>query len=45
MEQRLDDGEWGGYAGGDAPGLAFETANGFMITKLPPYVLIHGVVK
>ena len=26
MEQRLDDGEWGGYAGGDAPGLAFETA-------------------
>jgi kynurenine formamidase len=26
MEQRLDCGEWGGYAGGDAPGLAFETA-------------------
>jgi kynurenine formamidase len=26
MEQRLDAGEWGGYAGGDAPGLAFETA-------------------
>ena len=26
MEQRLNDGEWGGYAGGDAPGLAFETA-------------------
>ena len=26
MEQRLDVGEWGGYAGGDAPGLAFETA-------------------
>ena len=26
MEQRLADGEWGGYAGGDAPGLAFETA-------------------
>lgn len=26
MEQRLDSGEWGGYAGGDAPGLAFETA-------------------
>ncbi|MEL0107036.1 MAG: cyclase family protein [Rhodospirillaceae bacterium] len=26
MEQRLKDGEWGGYAGGDAPGLAFETA-------------------
>lgn len=25
MEQRLRDG-WGGYAGGDAPGLAFETA-------------------
>ncbi|MEE8395540.1 MAG: cyclase family protein, partial [bacterium] len=24
--QRLRDGEWGGYAGGDAPGLAFETA-------------------
>ena len=22
MEQRLRDGEWGGYAGGDAPGLA-----------------------
>jgi kynurenine formamidase len=26
MDQRLKDGEWGGYAGGDAPGLAFETA-------------------
>ena len=26
MEQRLDCGDWGGYAGGDAPGLAFETA-------------------
>jgi kynurenine formamidase len=26
MEQRLASGEWGGYAGGDAPGLAFETA-------------------
>ena len=26
MEQRLEVGEWGGYAGGDAPGLAFETA-------------------
>jgi kynurenine formamidase len=26
MEQRLDGGDWGGYAGGDAPGLAFETA-------------------
>jgi len=26
MEQRLKAGEWGGYAGGDAPGLAFETA-------------------
>ena len=26
MEQRLADREWGGYAGGDAPGLAFETA-------------------
>ena len=26
IEQRLRDGEWGGYAGGDAPGLAFETA-------------------
>ncbi len=26
MEQRLADGEWGSYAGGDAPGLAFETA-------------------
>jgi kynurenine formamidase len=25
MEQRLDSGDWGGYAGGDAPGLAFET--------------------
>lgn len=25
MEQRLREGEWGGYAGGDAPGLAFET--------------------
>ena len=25
MEQRLASGEWGGYAGGDAPGLAFET--------------------
>jgi kynurenine formamidase len=27
MEQRLDSGEWGGYAGGDAPGLKFETAD------------------
>jgi kynurenine formamidase len=27
MEQRLADGEWGGYAGGEAPGLAFETAD------------------
>jgi kynurenine formamidase len=27
MEQRLDCGDWGGYAGGDAPGLAFETAD------------------
>ncbi|MEQ8194547.1 MAG: cyclase family protein [Rhodospirillales bacterium] len=26
MEQRLKDGDWGGYAGGGAPGLAFETA-------------------
>jgi kynurenine formamidase len=26
MEQRLKDRDWGGYAGGDAPGLAFETA-------------------
>jgi kynurenine formamidase len=25
MEQRLDSGDWGGYGGGDAPGLAFET--------------------
>ena len=25
MEQRLQAGEWGGYAGGEAPGLAFET--------------------
>jgi len=25
MEDRLARGEWGGYAGGDAPGLAFET--------------------
>ena len=25
MEQRLAAGAWGGYAGGDAPGLAFET--------------------
>jgi kynurenine formamidase len=25
MEDRLAKGEWGGYAGGDAPGLAFET--------------------
>lgn len=27
MEQRLDSGDWGGYAGGDAPGLAFETCD------------------
>ena len=27
MEDRLAAGEWGGYAGGDAPGLAFETAD------------------
>ena len=26
MEQRLAAKDWGGYAGGDAPGLAFETA-------------------
>jgi kynurenine formamidase len=26
MEQRLAAGAWGGYAGGEAPGLAFETA-------------------
>jgi kynurenine formamidase len=26
MGQRLSSKEWGGYAGGDAPGLAFETA-------------------
>ena len=26
MEQRLKAEEWGGYAGGEAPGLAFETA-------------------
>jgi kynurenine formamidase len=26
MERCLANGEWGGYAGGDAPGLAFETA-------------------
>ncbi len=26
MGRCLEDGEWGGYAGGDAPGLAFETA-------------------
>ena len=26
MEARLAAGDWGGYAGGDAPGLAFETA-------------------
>ncbi len=25
MEDRLEKGEWGGYAGGPAPGLAFET--------------------
>ena len=25
MEDRLRKGDWGGYAGGDAPGLAFET--------------------
>ena len=25
MEDRLQRGEWGGYAGGDAPGLAFES--------------------
>lgn len=27
MEERLASGEWGGYAGGEAPGLAFETAD------------------
>jgi len=26
MEDRLERGDWGGYAGGDAPGLGFETA-------------------
>ena len=27
MERCLKQGEWGGYAGGEAPGLAFDTAN------------------
>jgi kynurenine formamidase len=27
MERCLDSGEWGGYAGGNAPGLRFETAD------------------
>jgi kynurenine formamidase len=27
MEQRLTRGDWGGYAGGDAPGLSFETCD------------------
>jgi kynurenine formamidase len=27
MERRLKSGAWGGYAGGDAPGLRFETAD------------------
>ena len=27
MEQRLQAGDWGGYAGGEAPGLAFETCD------------------
>ena len=27
MEDRLSAGDWGGYAGGDAPGLAFETCH------------------
>jgi kynurenine formamidase len=27
MERCLENGDWGGYAGGDAPGLAFETAD------------------
>src|ERR1700685_289570 len=27
MERCLKNGDWGGYAGGDAPGLAFETAD------------------
>jgi kynurenine formamidase len=27
MEERLRIGDWGGYAGGDAPGLAFETCH------------------
>ncbi|MFM0064718.1 cyclase family protein [Paraburkholderia aspalathi] len=27
MERCLHEGDWGGYAGGSAPGLAFETAN------------------
>ena len=26
MERCLKSGKWGGYAGGDAPGLRFETA-------------------
>ncbi|MCZ6605405.1 MAG: cyclase family protein [Alphaproteobacteria bacterium] len=34
MEQRLADGEWGGYAGGDAPGLAFETAEWIHKTEI-----------
>jgi kynurenine formamidase len=27
MEQRIASGDWGGYAGGDAPGLSFETCD------------------
>lgn len=34
MGQRLKAGEWGGYAGGDAPGLAFETCEWIHKTEI-----------
>jgi kynurenine formamidase len=34
MEDRLAHGEWGGYAGGDAPGLAFETVDWIHATQI-----------
>jgi kynurenine formamidase len=34
MEQRIASGDWGGYAGGDAPGLSFETCDWVRDTQI-----------
>src|SRR3546814_10940473 len=37
MERCLDAGSWDGYAGGDAPGMAFETLAGLYENKIAAY--------